>query len=113
MRGEKDDGSALPWEEQGSPPHARGKADPTGRFRLHEGITPACAGKRAAKLTASVAGRDHPRMRGEKFKGLSAKETAAGSPPHARGKAEILRPVSAQIRITPACAGKSGEEIRD
>ena len=30
-----------------------------------------------------------------------------GSPPPTRGKATILRPISAQSRITPAYAGKS------
>ena len=46
-------------------------------------------------------------MRGEKFNNFSIIFTFLGSPPHARGKAKENIPFDPDIRITPACAGKS------
>mgnify|MGYP000881719462 CR=1 FL=1 len=35
-----------------------------------------------------------------------------GSPPHARGRLSSDQPISAALRITPACAGKTAERAR-
>ena len=48
-------------------------------------------------------------MCGEKLKKLLKRYVATGSPPHVRGKGGGLDLVSVAARITPACAGKSGE----
>lgn len=70
-------------------------------------ITPACAGKRDKTGWTTTCPRDHPRMCGEK-RGLILRITALqGSPPRMRGKALENGGGSLDVRITPACAGKS------
>ena len=70
-------------------------------------ITPAYAGKRVSIRQAVVNSRDHPRVCGEKQRGVKDMKAAGGSPPRMRGKAEQQQsPVHLQ-RITPAYAGKS------
>ena len=86
MRGEKCPQARVLRCQEGSPPHARGKAGPH-RDGLHIlRITPACAGKSFACRSARWPGEDHP--------------------PHARGKvaADLLELLD--FGITPACAGK-------
>ena len=51
----------------GSPPRVRGKAEALHRRKTESGITPACAGKRAFCKNEPKAGKDHPRVCGEKF----------------------------------------------
>ena len=107
MRGEKayllfNSDSSL-----GSPPHARGKAILRIFSRIANRITPACAGKSSNYISGYPMGKDHPRMRGEKFRPPPHPQSASGSPPHARGKEFILIKFLPSIRITPACAGKS------
>ena len=46
-------------------------------------------------------------MCGEKRVKTRVKTEKKGSPPHVRGKDALLHQVTAYIRITPACAGKS------
>ena len=76
-----------PYSLSGSPPHMRGK-DHTGcSHRQTPGITPAHAGKSAAKK--------------------AGKSLAAGSPPHMRGKDKRNLSALGAVRITPAHAGKS------
>ena len=50
----------------GSPPHGRGKDVLPVCFALECGITPAWAGKSVSAVSSARAGRDHPRMGGEK-----------------------------------------------
>ncbi len=50
-------------------------------------------------------------MRGEKQVQMLCIRTSIGSPPHARGKVNILCCHISGIRITPACAGKSLKKI--
>ncbi len=107
MRGEKRARWHAIDKEQGSPPHARGKAHFTESQYTYMRITPACAGKRAAQFRQDVEQRDHPRMRGEKSARRCGRWTALGSPPHARGKEEIPFKFGNFQGITPACAGKS------
>ena len=45
-------------------------------------------------------------MRGEKIHILPSTESAGGSPPHARGKANNPQAMNIPMGITPACAGK-------
>ena len=78
---------AVRFEGVGSPPHVRGKAYRKGSGTSTTGITPACAGKRAATPSGRCSRGDHPRMCGE--------------------KAILNHPVHVCQRITPACAGKS------
>ena len=46
-------------------------------------------------------------MRGEKANVRVSFQYHKGSPPHARGKVELRAGRTDELRITPACAGKS------
>ena len=72
---------------KGSPPHMRGKDLIFEIVHRVLGITPAYAGKRCGRASATRSTRDHPRICGEKI--APDKEIARewGSPPHMRGKA--------------------------
>ena len=90
----------------GSPPRMRGKARNSVRSLLRTRITPAHAGKRIMPLKARQSQRDHPRACGEKLIDEIQIEFNSGSPPRMRGKAAYFGGPHAQVRITPAHAGK-------
>ena len=71
------------------------------------GITPACAGKSRATAAQQRAGRDHPRVCGEKLRVCPSFKDPVGSPPRVRGKVTRLYALADLEGITPACAGKS------
>ena len=106
MRGEKSRSMQMTARRKGSPPHARGKGFSSFRISSSEGITPACAGKRQRPAADGRCSRDHPRMRGEKATPSALMFWCRGSPPHARGKADLSTARFQDIGITPACAGK-------
>ena len=92
----------------GSPPRVRGKADKRSALFGGEGITPACAGKRAVIAATDAIPRDHPRVCGEKRWIRFNWTPRRGSPPRVRGKAPTADLDRQCVgRITPACAGKS------
>ena len=91
----------------GSPPPMRGKAVQSDHLVFRYRITPAYAGKRTQKKQKNFLGKDHPRLCGEKFPSPSPPTYAEGSPPPMRGKADHLQRNNANLRITPAYAGKS------
>ena len=97
--------SSVP-AELGSPPRVRGKET----HRLCElplyRITPACAGKSTSGTLQVPAGRDHPRVCGEKIIAALAGGIVTGSPPRVRGKGLLSDAHMLQMGITPACAGK-------
>ena len=107
MGGEKASPRAQKCEEEGSPPHGRGKVSRTRFKRDQNRITPAWAGKRACCPSLSERRQDHPRMGGEKAAELIGKRYGMGSPPHGRGKVYVLRSLWCKPGITPAWAGKS------
>ena len=88
-------------------PRLRGESNPMPLCPGLVRITPACAGKSKGRCPVSFRLRDHPRLRGEKCTGLTAKGHALGSPPLARGKVIYIIFQFQYLRITPACAGKS------
>ena len=90
----------------GSPPHMRGKERQDGGKNEIHGITPAYAGKRARKRNTYPCNRDHPRICGEKIMSCERPLIRVGSPPHMRGKANVCGRARADMRITPAYAGK-------
>ena len=53
-----------------------------------------------------IKSKDHPRLRGEKSPDTVSKTVSLGSPPLARGKDGVVREMTPEERITPACAGK-------
>ena len=91
----------------GSPPRVRGKVVESWNSCVFSGITPACAGKSRATAAQQRAGRDHPRVCGEKLIASKRETLCTGSPPRVRGKAFIAEIRTRAVRITPACAGKS------
>ena len=70
-------------------------------------ITPAYAGKRGFFMLGEQAGRDHPRVCGEKRASRMSKVYSRGSPPRMRGKVHKPAPNTSGAGITPAYAGKS------
>ena len=96
----------------GSPPHARGRRQLRKSKWILPGITPACAGKTADRIAKHRNPGDHPRMRGEdKLKEFTGRRVQ-GSPPHARGRPAVEWKADSQVRITPACAGKTPSSPR-
>ena len=91
----------------GSPPRVRGEEAEKNEMPVAEGITPACAGRRGGEQMPSMNYRDHPRVCGEKSALRYLYLPKEGSPPRVRG--EVLRLIDAgrDLRITPACAGRS------
>ena len=97
--------SSVPVPE--SPPRGRGKGAGNGDLRLHDGITPAWAGKSSPRKQSEQTSWDHPRMGGEKPLFAAAAARGRGSPPHGRGKDIQERFYNGAYGITPAWAGKS------
>ena len=91
----------------GSPPRMRGKEKGRRTHKVKSGITPAYAGKSAYLSPEDTAGRDHPRVCGEKSQSTSASPRALGSPPRMRGKGVKQSNSRIRMGITPAYAGKS------
>ena len=91
----------------GSPPRMRGKGYDVVSRLCRVRITPACAGKSEQCGGTGTTDWDHPRMCGEKYKIKKRYPLEMGSPPHVRGKALKDRRDMLNVRITPACAGKS------
>ena len=105
--GEKQEPDSKKFAIKGSPPHMRGKAPADFSSSRNLGITPAHAGKRYRFSLTRNSCRDHPRTCGEKRPAEWKLPTAAGSPPHMRGKVPAHRRARTASRITPAHAGKS------
>ena len=76
-------------------------------YRCLDRITPAYAGKRIIGSFSTPNGKDHPRLRGEKFDIIGRYLFGLGSPPLTRGKAQEQKRSHKAKRITPAYAGKS------
>ena len=87
---------------QGSPPHGRGKGAGNGDLRLHDGITPAWAGKSWERTLPPSEPKAHPRVGGEKLLTCERIDFRLGSPPHGRGKVFSLFVDGLDLRITPA-----------
>ena len=84
----------------------RGKAEMSENRGLIVGITPAYAGKSHIRRLQRVQAGDHPRLCGEKAWLFPVKSKIKGSPPPMRGKVLPTWETSADLRITPAYAGK-------
>ena len=112
MGGEKRTAASGDAGDMGSPPHGRGKATWNKRRAPALGITPAWAGKSAAKTAPAFPRRDHPRMGGEKLGKGDLLGYRQGSPPHGRGKEVKTTKDSQTDGITPAWAGKSANKSR-
>ena len=97
----------------GSPPRVRGKlTERTAKLSALR-ITPACAGKTGFLVVAAHGSKDHPRVCGENQPQLNSSFQALGSPPRVRGKLDYELTDEETEGITPACAGKTTQPIRD
>ena len=94
----------------GSPPHVRGKGIQQGDCWVAVGITPAYAGKRESRQQDRTTIWDHPRTCGEKENAEAMRVQFQGSPPRMRGKGGGASHIVAVLGITPAHAGKSGQQ---
>ena len=106
VRGEKCSRVSHNALAAGSPPRARGEVYPTDAPEDVQGITPACAGRRASMQFKLASVMDHPRVRGEKLARIRAARLDLGSPPRARGEDLESSRRPAASGITPACAGR-------
>lgn len=85
----------------------RGKGQVRRHKRAHEGIIPACAGKRLRCNREADQGQDHPRLCGEKLSFSATTNSLVGSSPPVRGKVTGGTILGKILGIIPACAGKS------
>ena len=104
--GEKASTRQVKVQVAGSPPRVRGEVDADRPAVLHDGITPACAGRRKIPRGTRRPKPDHPRVCGEKSDGAFLATVTQGSPPRVRGEAGGSRFKPRGIGITPACAGR-------
>ena len=88
--GEKQKFLAVLGDNQGSPPHGRGKDHTGDKAACLDRITPARAGKRSEANRDYRVERDHPRVGGEKGGAWWIIILFLGSPPRGRGKARHL-----------------------
>ena len=93
---------------RGSPPRVRGKPHVLTTCCDSPRITPACAGKTTSTLLTPTAYKDHPRVCGENRNFHQGRRGSGGSPPRVRGKRCKGFCAGRLVRITPACAGKTG-----
>ena len=107
IRGEHAFRYAAERGEPGSSPHTRG----TQRHELcgcgERGIIPAYAGNTLRSGWSRLAGRDHPRIRGEHFLRQEATEPGRGSSPHTRGTPDEVHVDARENGIIPAYAGNT------
>ena len=91
----------------GSPPRVRGKLPYRVPLPTYFGLTPACAGKTRSPAPGPSPTWAHPRVCGENDFDRLAEAAGNGSPPRVRGKLQSITLIPKQIRLTPACAGKT------
>ncbi len=91
----------------GSPPRVRGKRPWRYPLPSPPRITPACAGKTERYTLDDGLLADHPRVCGENRSVKRFFIVNSGSPPRVRGKLAAGVCVRVELRITPACAGKT------
>ena len=108
--GEKHTVGAKHIMTRGSPPRMRGKGFSTSPMYRFFRITPAYAGKSVSCFVMSIGSEDHPRVCGEKFCVAQKPCCIWGSPPRMRGKAPLPAWLALVLRITPAYAGKRGQQ---
>ena len=86
----------------------REKPEESDLFADNTGITPACAGKTSTVPMSKEGLRDHPRVCGKNLGALRLALVVSGSPPRVREKLLFFLMLVEALRITPACAGKTG-----
>ena len=95
--------------QTGSPPRVREKLSQVISAIVTVGITPACAGKTLLQLLKLFFAQDHPRVCGKNDYVFNPTHKLVGSPPRVREKQGLGKSMAKNLRITPACAGKTRE----
>ena len=91
----------------GSSPRVRGKQARTPVSLRDRGLIPACAGKTPSRRAGPPTWRAHPRVCGENPVMDQPPGPALGSSPRVRGKRVRLLDDPGEVRLIPACAGKT------
>ena len=107
MRGEEVRVRGLAPHGAELPPHARRRATSATAVRWAEGITSACAEKRARNHVRLYPCGNYLRMRGEECRVNINSLEEQELPPHARRRATAAHCVTGEQGITSACAEKS------
>ena len=95
----------------GSSPRVRGKHARIINLPDDWGLIPACAGKTVSEKSTESPTTAHPRVCGENEESERVKKRAAGSSPRVRGKLSIALDVMQWLRLIPACAGKTLNDL--
>ena len=95
----------------GSPPRLREKPFLCLLCIALDRITPACAGKTHSGIGRPFCMKDHPRVCGKNLPPWNTTTHQTGSPPRVREKHMQTYSSPGYNRITPACAGKTIEDI--
>ncbi len=96
----------------GSSPRVRGTRNRTELPVAARRIIPACAGNTRPHYQHARPVRDHPRVCGEHFTGLTTGFQTLGSSPRVRGTPIVLDKQRAITGIIPACAGNTAPLYR-
>ena len=107
IRGEHIGAAAHQVKITGSSPHTRGARRRRPVQDEHRGIIPAYAGSTCNVLSLGCCARDHPRIRGEHWRGPTAWGSPVGSSPHTRGAPDGFSEACSGVRIIPAYAGST------
>ena len=91
----------------GSSPRVRGKLKRVKIGDVTAGLIPACAGKTTTTRRTCRTAWAHPRVCGENALLKSSAEILPGSSPRVRGKRQPDRCLVVEVRLIPACAGKT------
>ena len=91
----------------GSSPRVRGKPTLRTASSLPTGLIPACAGKTVGVATSVDKRWAHPRVCGENSRFGTEHQGVQGSSPRVRGKLAAYNAGIGNIRLIPACAGKT------
>ena len=93
--------------QNGSSPRVRGKPLRVGRHTRVTGLIPACAGKTLTFRWDSGPMAAHPRVCGENVTPMYVFSNSSGSSPRVRGKLRNGFATTEDVRLIPACAGKT------
>ncbi len=93
----------------GPPPRTRGTLAAVPDRGGCPGTTPAYAGNALGRFCRLTSGRDHPRVRGERYEATTTSSWGRGPPPRTRGTPEHQRRWTRSLGTTPAYAGNAGK----
>ena len=105
--GENPQSFFTPLYSAGSSPRVRGKHLLVLEYAGSSGLIPACAGKTLSDQVTRPDGQAHPRVCGENACQSLMRQASGGSSPRVRGKLKDIFGNVWNLRLIPACAGKT------